>query len=117
VLRAVGLTQYRRVTDGRTDGQTDGIAEASTAVAKRRAVKIVHIIETTVSITTNILHSDKDHQMPAAGGPNTRITFPRWRTAAIFEKSKNCHISARVQPIATKFRTLTQFDPLDCSNC
>ena len=25
VLRAVVLTQYRRVTDGRTDGQTDGI--------------------------------------------------------------------------------------------
>jgi len=26
VLRAVVLTQYRRVTDRRTDGQTDGIA-------------------------------------------------------------------------------------------
>jgi len=26
VLRAVVLTQYRRVTDGRTDGQTDGNA-------------------------------------------------------------------------------------------
>jgi len=36
VLRAVVLTQYRRVTDG----QTDGIAVASTALAKRRAVKI-----------------------------------------------------------------------------
>jgi len=24
VLRAVVLTQYRRVTDGQTDGQTDG---------------------------------------------------------------------------------------------
>ena len=34
VLRAVVLTQYRRVTDG----QTDGIAVASTAFAKRRAV-------------------------------------------------------------------------------
>jgi len=46
VLRAVVLTQYRRVTDGRTDGQTDGqtdgIAVASTALAiraLRRAVK------------------------------------------------------------------------------
>jgi len=42
VLRAVVLTQYRRVTDGRTDGQTDGIAVASTALAVRalrRAVK------------------------------------------------------------------------------
>ena len=27
VLRAVVLTQYRRVTDGRTDGQTDGQTE------------------------------------------------------------------------------------------
>jgi len=36
------LTQYRRVTDGRTDGQTDRIAVASTALAMRslrRAVK------------------------------------------------------------------------------
>ena len=39
VLRAVVLTQYRRVTDGqtdrRTDRQTDGIAIASTALAMR----------------------------------------------------------------------------------
>jgi len=39
VLRAVVLTQYRRVTDGRTDGrtdrQTDGIAVASTGLAMR----------------------------------------------------------------------------------
>ena len=47
MLRAVILTQYRRVTDGRTDGQTDGqtdgIAIASIALAMRalrRAVKI-----------------------------------------------------------------------------
>jgi len=42
VLRAVVLTLYRRVTDGRTDRQTDGIAIASTALAMRalrRAVK------------------------------------------------------------------------------
>ena len=46
VLRAVVLTQYRRVTDGRTDRQTDrqtdGITVASTALAMqalRRAVK------------------------------------------------------------------------------
>ena len=46
VLRAVVLTQYRRVTDGqmdkRTDRQTDGIAVASTALAMLalgRAVK------------------------------------------------------------------------------
>ena len=39
VLRAVVLTQYRRVTDGQTDEQTDGIAVASTALAKRQAAK------------------------------------------------------------------------------
>ena len=43
VLCAVVLTQYRRVTDRRTDRwtdrQTDGIAVASTALAKRHAVK------------------------------------------------------------------------------
>jgi len=35
--------------------------------------------------------------------------------AAILKKSKNRHISATVGPIATKFGTLTQFDPLDHS--
>ena len=43
VIRAVVLTQHRRVTDGRTDGQmdgqTDGTAVASTALAMRRAEK------------------------------------------------------------------------------
>jgi len=45
VLRAVVLTQYRRVTDRQTDGQTDGIVVASTALAMRalrRAAKINH---------------------------------------------------------------------------
>jgi len=35
VLRAVVLTQYRRVTEGQTDGQKDGIAVANTALAMR----------------------------------------------------------------------------------
>ena len=42
VLRAIVLTQYRRVTDRQTDGRTDGIAVANTALAMqalRRAVK------------------------------------------------------------------------------
>jgi len=50
VLRAVVLTQYRRVTDG----QTGGTAVASTALAKRRTVKS-HIAlgkMTTNTITT-----------------------------------------------------------------
>ena len=47
MLRAVVLTQYRRVADGQTDGQTDGIAIASTALAMRalrRAVKTGQIL-------------------------------------------------------------------------
>jgi len=47
VLRAVVLTQYRRMTDRRTDGRTDGIAVASTALAMRalrRAVKNVRVL-------------------------------------------------------------------------
>ena len=39
VLRAVVLTQYRRVTDGRTDGQTDGIDVAIAMRAMQCAVK------------------------------------------------------------------------------
>ena len=52
VLRTVVLTQYRRVTDGRTDGQTDGIVVASTAFATRRAVKInLHKIIKLIALT------------------------------------------------------------------
>jgi len=47
VLRAVVLTQYQRVTDG----QTDGIAVASTALAKRRAVKTVRSPKPTFTLT------------------------------------------------------------------
>jgi len=32
-------------------------------------------------------YSHKDHEMPFMGGPNISITNPRWRTAAILEKS------------------------------
>jgi len=44
MLRAVVLTQYRRVTDRRTNGQTVGIAMANAVHAMRalwHAVKIV----------------------------------------------------------------------------
>ena len=39
VLLTVVLTQYRRVTDGQTDGIAVAIADYSTALAERRAVK------------------------------------------------------------------------------
>jgi len=65
--------------------------------------------------SNQILHSDRDHQMPFVGGPNSHITNPRWRTAAIWKKSTNCHISAAVLPISTKFGRTTQFGPLEPS--
>ena len=47
MLRAVVLTQYRRVTDGQTDGrtdrETDGIAVASTALAMRALQRAVEM--------------------------------------------------------------------------
>ena len=61
--------------------------------------------------SNQILHIDKDHQMPFVGGPNTRITNPRWRMAAFLEKSKNHHILAEVWTILTKYDTMTpQFE-------
>ena len=36
--------------------------------------------------SNQILHIDENYQMPFVGGPHTRITNPRWRTAAILEK-------------------------------
>jgi len=46
------------------------------------------------------LHSHKDHQVLFVGGPNTRKTNPRWRTAAIL---KNCKI-VMSQPRFEQFR-------------
>jgi len=37
----------------------------------------LHFIETTVSISTKILHSDKDHQMPFVDYPNMHIAKPQ----------------------------------------
>ena len=63
MLRAIVLTQYRRVTDrqtdgradgrtdGRTDGQTDGIAVASTALAMRALRRAVKTLFRSAAIT------------------------------------------------------------------
>ena len=55
--------------------------------------------------------------MPFVGGPHTRITNPRWRTAAILKKSKNCYIAAPVEPILTKFGVVKHFEHLDRPDC
>ena len=66
--------------------------------------------------SNQILHSDKDHQMPLMGGLNARIIYQDGGRPPCWQKSKNRHMSAMVAPIATKFGTLTQFDPLDHSD-
>jgi len=51
--------------------------------------------------------------MAFVGGPNRRLTNPRWRMASILkEKSINHNISAMVQPIDTKFGMGMYTDPL-----
>ena len=75
--------------------------------AKLLKSKNVHIIKTISSIRAKFLHSDKDHQMPFVGGPDTSITNPRWLTSAILEKSKNRYVSAAVQTVLTKFGSET----------
>ena len=84
--------------------------------AKLVKSKNMHIIKNHCIDCNQILHSDKDHQAPFVGGPNSHITNPRWRTAAILEKSKNRHISAIVWPILTKFGTATQVGPPEPPN-
>ena len=71
VLRAVVLTQYRRVTDERTDGQTDGIAVASTctALAMRALRRAVMIADSTIAQTHRYTTQKKQHQ------PETCITI------------------------------------------
>ena len=73
-LCAVVLTQYRRVTDGRTDGQTDGITVASTALAMRalrRAVKTAETIKLSFAFRSRVgpmNHVLHDVQMPTWEG-------------------------------------------------
>ena len=79
--------------------------------AKLVKSKNIHIIKTTASIpTTKFCTAIKTIKCPS-WVVRTHTTNPRWRTAAILEKSKNRHISAAVWPMSTKFGTVTQFDP------
>ena len=73
VLRAVVLTQYRRVADGRTDRQTDGTAVGSTALAMRalrRAVK-----RSPITFNKN---STRAFQRAMSQGYTPPITSSKW---------------------------------------
>jgi len=50
------------------------------------------------SDSSQILHSNKDHQILIMGGPNTRTTNPRWQTAAILKKNDNSPYSGNGLP-------------------
>jgi len=86
--------------------------------------------------SNQILHSDKDHQMPFVGGPNTRITNqdggrpPSWKNKKSpylgpqFERfqrnlalwcSSTLLTVPTVWPIITKFGMVMQFDTCDTS--
>ena len=43
-----------------------------------------------------ILHNDRDHQVVIVGGPNRRLTNPRWRTAAILKTVKSPYLCNRL---------------------
>jgi len=53
----------------------------------------LHIIETIVPVPNKFCTVTKTTRY-SMGGPNTRITNPRWRMAAIFKSWQNRHISA-----------------------
>jgi len=61
--------------------------------------------------------NDRDHQVVIAGGPNTRPTNPKWRTAAILKKKPlKLYISTTVRPILMKFGMVTHIGPLQRIN-
>jgi len=63
--------------------------------AKLLKSKNMHIIKPTASIPTKFCTMIKTTKCPS-WVVQTHITNPRWRTAAILEKSKNRHISAAI---------------------
>jgi len=86
VLRAVVLTQYRRVTDRRTDG----IAVASTALAMRHAVK------TEACFTGQMLFLLPKQQQVSNGVTGSQcnvLELIAWRAAA-FSTACRCQMTA-----------------------
>ena len=69
-----------------------------------------------------ILHTDKDHQMPFVGDLDTRITNPIWQATAILKKMKNRYYVQRVSSdfneiwVTDAVRPSWHFTPLKISN-
>jgi len=62
--------------------------------------------------SNQILHSDKDHLLPFVGDPNTRITNPWWRMAAILENRKIAISPQRLTDRREIWHMVTHFDHL-----
>ena len=63
--------------------------------------------------SNQILHSDKDHQMPFVGGPPQTHYKSKMADGRHLGKSKSCYISAAFLPILTKFGMVKHFEPPD----
>jgi len=81
---------------------------------KSRIVKVAYYWNYRID-SKQILHSDKDQQMPFVGGPNTCTTNSRWQTAAILEKSP--YPGRTLTVILMKFGTVMQHNPPNLSDC
>ena len=88
MLRAVVLTQYRRVTGGQTDRQTDGIAVASTTLAMRalrRAVKSDGVMQFISDTCSEQLESDRSSELSLFEDSSEECSTPtsRQNTVAV----------------------------------
>jgi len=81
------------------------------AAATLETSKSHHISTAVWPIPTKFCTMIKTTKCPFVGGPNIRITNPRWRTAAILEKSRNRHVSGKGSQMVMKFSMVKHFDP------
>ena len=61
-----------------------GREQAFLSQTQKKTLKLAHYPNYCTE-SNQILHSDKDHQILFVGDPNTRITNPRWRMAAVLK--------------------------------
>jgi len=66
--------------------------------------------------SNQVLHSDKDLQVPFTGGPNTRTTNSRWWTAAILKNRKIAISRPHFDQFRSKFGKPTEVGPLESAD-
>ena len=77
MLRAVVLTQYRRVTDGQTDRRTDGIAVANTALAMR-ALRALYKVQKYKRVTLSVVNTWTSSLRLMLSNVHFPRTIPAW---------------------------------------